>query len=68
MIKEGETVTPSAAALLAKLDYRPFSYNMKVVSVYDDGIMLSSDIISMTPDDYAVKFCECVKTLNAISM
>ena len=47
ILAPGDVVTPSAAALLAKLDITPFSFGMKVTGVYDDGVMLSSSIISM---------------------
>jgi len=36
-----------------KLNITPFYYGMHVLGVYDDGIMLDGEIISMTPNDYA---------------
>lgn len=38
---------PGASELLHKLGFTPFSYNMKVIGVYDDGVMLDKAIISM---------------------
>ena len=37
LIKEGGRVTPSQAALLVKLNLRPFKYGLTVKYVYDDG-------------------------------
>lgn len=37
LIKPGDKVTASQAALLQKLNIRPFNYGLKVENVYDNG-------------------------------
>ncbi|XP_024991136.1 60S acidic ribosomal protein P0-like [Cynara cardunculus var. scolymus] len=37
LIKKGDKVGSSEAALLAKLGIRPFSYSLVVLTVYDNG-------------------------------
>lgn len=41
---------------------------MEVLSVYDDGSVLSSEIVSMTPDDILKKFSAGVSNIAAMSM
>jgi len=41
---------------LQKLEYTPFEYGMRVLSVYDDGVMLNPEIVAMTTKDYVSKF------------
>lgn len=34
------------------MDMRPFTYGMKIVSVYNDGTVLDPEFVSMTSNDY----------------
>ena len=45
---------------MLKLDFTPFEYGMKVLGVYDDGIMLDPEIVAMTKKDYCDKFSQAV--------
>lgn len=56
LIKKGDKVGSSEAALLAKLGLRPFSYGLIVKSAYDNGSVLSPEILELTEDDVALKF------------
>ena len=62
LIKKGEKVGSSEAALLSKLGIRPFSYGLVVLSVYDNGSVFSPEVLDLTEDDLIVKF------LNGVSM
>lgn len=46
----GQTVGASEAALLAKMNLKPFSYGMEIVEVYDEGIILSKKMIDFNPE------------------
>lgn len=47
----GKPVTNSQSALLRKLNIMPFEYGMVVSSVYQDGNILSPEVVSLTPSD-----------------
>ncbi|XP_047177587.1 LOW QUALITY PROTEIN: 60S acidic ribosomal protein P0-like [Vigna umbellata] len=57
LIRKGEKVGSSEAALLAKLGIRPFSYGLVVLSVYDNGSVFSPEVLDLTEDDLLEKFC-----------
>jgi len=65
---KGNVVGNSEATLLQKLNVKPFEYGMVVLSVYDDGSILSSEIVSLTPDDIMAKFSKGVSNIAAMSM
>ncbi len=68
VVEEGQVVANSQAVLLEKLDKKPFYYGMNVVSVYDDGYILSPEVFSMKPSDWAAKFQEAVSNVASISL
>lgn len=41
---------------------------MEIVAVYDDGSVLSNDVISITPDDICKKFSSAVNNISALSL
>lgn len=54
--KQGEEVSNSAAALLQKLGIKPFKFGMEMVSVYDDGNILSPEVVCLSPADIMARF------------
>nr|P50345.1 RecName: Full=Large ribosomal subunit protein uL10; AltName: Full=60S acidic ribosomal protein P0 [Lupinus luteus]CAA63786.1 P0 ribosomal protein [Lupinus luteus] len=56
LIKKGDKVGSSEAALLAKLGIRPFSYGLVVLSVYDNGSVFKPEVLDLTEDDLLEKF------------
>ncbi|KAL2539893.1 60S acidic ribosomal protein P0-1 [Abeliophyllum distichum] len=68
LIKKGEKVGSSEAALLAKLGIRPFSYGLVVLSVYDNGSVFSPDVLDLTEDDLIVKFALGVSMVTSLSL
>lgn len=58
--REGEPVTSASAALLKKLNVTPFSYGMELLSAYENGTILSPEIVSISPDDIVNRFRENV--------
>jgi len=68
LTKEGEQVGNSEAALLQKLDIRPFTYGMIIVVVYDNGSMFSPKVLDLSEDDLCAKFIAGVQKVAAVSL
>lgn len=68
LIKKGDKVGSSEAALLAKLGIRPFSYGLVVLSVYDNGSVFSPEVLNLTEDDLVEKFAAGVSMVASLSM
>lgn len=61
-------VKASEAALLKKLNFKPFEYGMKVHSVYDDGSILPQEVLSMDPASLLAKFQSGSKNILGLSL
>lgn len=68
LIKKGDKVGSSEAALLAKLGIRPFSYGLVVTSVYDNGSVFSPEVLDLTEDDLVEKFAMGVSMITSLSL
>ncbi|XP_020252384.1 60S acidic ribosomal protein P0 [Asparagus officinalis] len=68
LIKKGDKVGSSEAALLAKLGIRPFSYGLVVLSVYDNGSVFSPEVLNLTEDDLVDKFATGVSMVASLSL
>jgi large subunit ribosomal protein LP0 len=68
LIKKGDKVGSSEAALLAKLGIRPFSYGLVVLSAYDNGSVFSPEVLDLTEDDLVEKFATGVALATALSL
>ncbi|KAM0941440.1 putative ribosomal protein L10P [Dioscorea sansibarensis] len=68
LIRKGEKVGSSEAALLAKLGIRPFSYGLVVLSVYNNGSVFSPELLDLTEDDLTEKFAVGVGMVTAFSL
>lgn len=68
LIKKGDKVGSSEAALLAKLGIRPFSYGLVVVSVYDNGSVFAPEVLDLTDDDLIDKFAGGVSMVASLAL
>ena len=68
LVKKGDKVGSSEAALLAKLGKKPFSYGLVVLSVYDNGSVFSPKVLDLTDDDLAEKFSAGVSMKASLSL
>jgi large subunit ribosomal protein LP0 len=68
LIKEGNRVSPSQAALLVKLSLRPFKYGLTVLHVYDEGTFFEAKILDVNEADLLKDFQQGVKNIAAISL
>lgn len=68
LIHEGEKVSPSQAALLAKLKIEPFSYGLEFVAVYQDGQVYAPSVLDITDKDLARYFSMGSSNVAAVSL
>lgn len=68
LIKKGDKVGSSEAALLAKLGIRPFSYGLVVQTVYDNGSVFNPEVLDLTEEDLIAKFALGVSMVTALSL
>lgn len=68
VIKEGEKVNQSQAALLEKLKIRPFEYKMHVKRVLDGGKLYPASVLNIKIDDILSAFKTAGSNLTATSL
>jgi large subunit ribosomal protein LP0 len=68
LIKAGEKVTTSQAALLQKLNITPFSYGFVVKSVYENGDVYDASVLDITNEVVLKKFQQGVTNLACVSL
>jgi large subunit ribosomal protein LP0 len=68
LVKLGNKVTDSQAALLQKLNIKPFSYGLVVQKVYDNGAIFDPKVLDISDEDVLSKFGAGVATLAALSL
>jgi len=68
LTKKGDKVGNSEAALLQKLDIRPFSYGLIIQTVYDNGSMFDPAVLDLTEDDLVAKFVAGLRNVAAVSL
>lgn len=64
---QGEKVSTSAVALLAKLNIKPFEYGITASYVYDNGAVYTVEVLDMTDNDLCVRFVWGCNQLAAVS-
>jgi len=68
LIQAGEKVSPSAVALLGKLDVKPFFFGITVKMVYNDGSTFSPDVLDLTDAILIGSFFQSVNAVAALSL
>lgn len=68
LVSKGEKVGGSEAALLQKLNIRPFTYGLSLVSIYDEGSIFAAAVLDITDEILKTKFVEATRRLVAISL
>ncbi len=68
MCTVGKKVKASEAALLKKLNMKPFEYGMKISTVYDDGSILPEEVLNLDPASLLAKFQSGVRNLAGLSL
>jgi len=68
LVKSGDKVGESEAALLQKLNIKPFSYGLVVQNVYDDGSVFDPAVLDISPQDVFTKLSSAISTLAAVCL
>lgn len=68
LIKEGQKVSPSQAALLVKLNLRPFKYGLTVKYIFDEGALFDAKILDLSEDDLLKNFTQGIRNIACISL
>merc|ERR1711998_420272 len=67
LIRAGERVGSSEAALLAKLDIKPFSYGLLTVKSIDNGIVYEPKVLNFKNDDIKASIIITLENVAAMS-
>jgi large subunit ribosomal protein LP0 len=68
LIKVGDKVGASEAALLNMLGITPFSYGLVVLQVYDNGTLYSPEVLDMTTEELRKRFMAGVRNVASVSL
>lgn len=68
LIKKGDKVGSSEAALLAKLNIKPFSYGLSLLHVYDNGSVYEPSVLDLTDADILDRFRNGVANVAGLSL
>lgn len=68
LVEKGTKVGSSEAALLQKLNIRPFTYGLVLKTVYDNGAIFDAKVLDISEDDIANKFAGALRRFTAVSM
>jgi large subunit ribosomal protein LP0 len=68
VITKGEKVGESEAALLQKLDIKPFSYGLTVEFIYDNGSIFSPEVLDITDDELKSQFLKGVGNVASLCL
>jgi len=68
LIKKGDKVGSSEAALLQKLNIKPFSYGLAIQTVFDQGSFFSVDVLDIDANVLAGRFSTALSQVASISL
>lgn len=68
LIKAGDKVGASEAALLNMLGVSPFTYGLVVLQVYDSGAVFDPEVLDVTSSMMRAKFAEGVARVASVSL
>lgn len=68
LLKIGDKVGASEAALLSMLKILPFSYGLVIETVYDSGSVFDPSVLDITDSDILAKFVEGIANIASVSL
>merc|ERR1739848_472862 len=68
LLKPGDKVGASEAALLNMLKISPFTYGLKVEQCYDEGSVFEPAVLDISEDDIRARFMSGVNNIAAVSL
>lgn len=67
VVKAGLKVQMGEQVLLQRLNIKPFSYGMKILSVYEDGEVFDASVLDITNDAIVARLVAGIRNLAAFS-
>jgi large subunit ribosomal protein LP0 len=68
VLEKGKKIGNSEAAILSKLNIKPFSFGMEILFVYDDGAILTPEVFNLDPESLTGKIRAAANNIAAISL
>jgi len=68
LLSLGQKVGSSEAALLQKLNIKPFQYGLVIETVYDEGSIYEASVLDLSDEDILSRFHAGVKNVAAVSL
>jgi len=68
VLEKGKKIGNSEAAILSKLNIKPFAFGMEILYVYDDGAILTPEVFNLNPEALGQKIRNAANQLAAISL
>jgi len=68
LLSPGQKVGSSEAALLAKLNIKPFSYGLQLNHIYDNGSVYGPNVLDLTEEDLLKSFSQAVAQATQLSL
>jgi large subunit ribosomal protein LP0 len=68
LIKQGDKVGASQAALLGKLGVRPFKYGLEIMQVFENGALFDPKVLDLTDDVLLERVAAAVANVAALSL
>jgi large subunit ribosomal protein LP0 len=68
LIKAGDKVGASEAALLGKLGVKPFKYGLEIVKVYESGSLFEPAVLEITDEDMQASVGAALANVAALSL
>ena len=68
IVKNGQKVGASQAALMQMLNLQPFHFGMSVLSIYDDGAIFDPSILDISDEHLVDRVKETIKKIAALSL
>jgi len=68
VVEKGKKILNSEAAILQKLNIKPFSFGMEILYVYDDGAILSPEVFNLNPEELLGRIRGAASKIAAISL
>ncbi|KAI8470976.1 MAG: ribosomal protein L10-domain-containing protein [Monoraphidium minutum] len=68
LIKAGDKVGASEAALLGKLGIKPFKYGLEILKVYDNGSLFDAAVLNITDEVLLGSVAAAVSNVAALSL
>ena len=67
LIKKADRITASEAAMLTKLRIKPFTFGVKVLYIFQDGILFDAKLMDWADDNLQMSFCNAIQQIAGLT-